>query len=458
MINWRAPLLNFYDRHVARSRVPGHIEALHAFHALPAERRRAIQAGRLEQLIRHAAERVPYYRPLLRECGVVRGDRIDLGRFRHVPELTRQILRAHQDALASDDLASRAWYPNTSGGSTGEPVRVLQDRAYEEIGLAAIDMHYAWAGRQTGAPLIRLWGSDRDMAVMGDGWRNRLSNFVRNQTLQNAFRMSQEDVAHYVAEIRRVRPAVIEAYAESIYELARHINADGIRLPPVRAVVSSAATLYPFIREEVERAFGCPVLNRYGSREVGSFAGERPGAKGLEVFGYTHWVEVVDADGEPCRPGEEGDVLVTCLTNLAMPIIRYRIGDRAVVGAMVSDPTPSVEVMDTVTGRAVDALVRADGSTVPGMLFMYFLSVRFSGGWIRKFQVIQRGFDDVLIKLMTIQPPPEGALEEISQALRHFLGPTCAIEYDFVEAIPALNSGKYSYVTSQVARPELRRA
>ncbi|GJD56242.1 phenylacetate--CoA ligase family protein [Methylobacterium dankookense] len=456
MFNWRAPVLDFYDRWVARSAIPMHRERLHAFHARPVEERRAIQAERLADLLRHAAEHVPHYRSVLRECGVVRDGRVDLARFRAVPELDRQVLRTRQDALASDDLAARAWYTNSSGGSTGEPVRVLQDRAYEAIGLAAIDMHYDWAGWRTGAPLVRLWGSDRDMSQQGDGWRNRLSNFVRNRTLQNAFRMSHADIARYVAEIQRVRPVVIEAYAESIYELARYINANGIRVPPVSAVVSSAATLYPFIREEVARAFNCPVFNRYGSREVGSFAGERPGAEGLEVFSYTHWVEVVNAQGEPCGPGEEGDVLVTCLTNYAMPIIRYRIGDRAVVGTAVADPTPSVEVLETVTGRAVDALVRADGSTVPGILFMYFLSVRFSGGWIRRFQVVQRGYDDVLIKLQTSQPPPEGALEEISQTLRHFLGPQCAIEFAFVDGIPALDSGKYSYVTSQVRDAQRR--
>ena len=96
------------------------------------------------------------------------------------------------------------------------------------------------------------------------------------------------------------------------------------------------------MREEIERAFGCPVLNRYGSREVANVAAERVPGRGLEIFTYTHLLEVVDADGRPCGPGEEGDILVTCLANYAMPIIRYRIGDRAVVGDLALEPVASV--------------------------------------------------------------------------------------------------------------------
>ncbi|MEH3144377.1 MAG: hypothetical protein PGN34_03285 [Methylobacterium frigidaeris] len=452
MYNWRAPLLDFYDARVAASSVPVLRERLSTFHDLPVEQRRPVQAERLRDLLRHAAAQVPYYRSVLHETGVVRGSEVDLARFRRVPELTREILRSQRDALTSDDLPTRDWYANSSGGSTGEPVIVLQDRIYEAIGHAALDMHYAWAGRARGEPMIRLWGSDRDILQGTLGWRNKVSNFIRNTTMQNSFRMTRDDIARYIADIRRIRPVVIEAYSESIYELARHINASGIRLPRVRAVVTSAATLYPFIRAEVERAFGCPVLNRYGSREVGSFAGERTSGGGLDVFGYTHWVEVVNAQGEPCGPDEEGDVLVTCLTNYAMPVIRYRIGDRAVVGSTVASPTPSVEMLRTVTGRAVDAILLPDGSTVPGMFFMYFLSVRFHGGWIRKFQVVQRGIDDILIKLVVLRPPPEGATEEIAGALRHILGAACAIEFAFLGEIPSLPSGKYSYVISQVHR------
>jgi len=426
---------------------------LREFHNWPVARQREEQRKRLSQLLLHAVSNVPHYRDVLTANGVVNADHVDIGRFRQVPELTRDMLRTKFDRLKSDDLAARAWYRNSSGGSSGEPVALLQDRYYEEMGEASTEMHYSWAGRAIGEPFVKLWGSDRDVLIGTIGWRNKLSNFIRNRTFLNSFDLSREHMRNYVGVIQRVRPVIIEAYAESIYELARYINAEQIKLPPIRSVVTSAGTLYPFIREEVTRAFNCPVLNRYGSREVGSFAGEREAGAGLEVFAYTHFVEVVSDTGEPCGPGEEGDVLVTCLTNYAMPIIRYRIGDRAVVGAAISTPTPSVERLATVSGRMMDAFVREDGSTVPGYFFVHFLGVVHKADWLKKTQIIQQDYDSILIKMVTAAQPPESALAEIRSSVQRVMGSACQVAFEFVDAIPKLPSGKYRYTVSLVARP-----
>jgi len=452
MLNWRQPILTFYDRRIRRN-AAYYVPFLNEFYAWPIERRRQMQAERLSQLLLHAARNVPYYHDALAESGVARRDHVDLTRFRQMPELTRDGLCTGFERLKSGDLASRAWYKYGTGGSSGEPVVLLQDRDYNTIGMATTEMHYAWAGRAAGEPFVRLWGADRDVLQWTLGWRNKLSNFIRNQTFLNSFDLNMANMQRYVETIQRVRPVMIEAYAESIDALSRYINSSNTKLTGVRNVITSAGTLYPFIREEIERAFGCPALNRYGSREVGDIAGERVAGAGLEVFAYTHLVEVVDEQGQPCGPGEEGDLLVTCLTNYAMPIIRYRIGDRAVVGAAVSIPTPSVEQLETVTGRTMDAFVREDGSTVAGKIVIHLVAVVHNSGWLQKTQIIQQDYNAILIKMVTASPPPRGSLDEIRSSLQRLIGPACRVDFEFVEAIPPLPSGKYRHAISLVPRP-----
>jgi phenylacetate-CoA ligase len=454
MFNWRRPVLQLYDTYVRRNPIPAFASRLNEFYALPAEQRRDVQNRRLTELLRHAARHVPFYRDALTQSGVVRGADVDLGRFRMTPELTRDTLTTKFDCLKSDDLSSRQWYENQSGGSSGVPVKIIQERLYEQMGLATVALHHSWAGRNSGEPLVKLWGSDRDVLHGTLGWRNELSNLARNCSFMNSFNMSKTNLERFVRSIQTTRPVVIEAYAESIYELAFFMNTSGIRHSGVKNVITSAGTLFPFIRREVEQAFGCPTLDRYGSREVGTIAAERSAGAGLDVFSYTHLVEVVDDDGLPCRPGEEGHILVTCLTNYAMPIIRYRIGDRALVGDVDPSTIHSVERLQTVTGRTTDAFVREDGSTVPGTFFVHFLSVVHRSEWLKKVQIIQEDYNRILILMVPAAPPPHRTFDEIRTSLQKIVGEQCQVAFELVDDIPLLPSGKYQYTRSLVPRPQ----
>lgn len=453
MINWRQPMLKFYDERVMNRPIPRCRTLISEFYALPGEARRSQRAQRLTQLLRHAARHVPHYRKLLADQGIVRGDVVDLTRFGKVPPLTRSLLQNSPESLKSDDLSARDWYKNSSGGSSGEPVAVIQDQDYNATGIAMTETYHGWVGRNSGEPLIKLWGSDRDVLTGTLGWRNKLSGFVRNQKWANSFKMSEAAMSRYLDWIRQYRPVVIEAYADSAFELARFANARATQFSGVKHVITSAGTLHPFMREEISRAFGCPTLNRYGCREVGDIAGERTANGGLEVFDYCNLVEVVKADGQPCQEGEEGDVLVTNLTNFAMPLIRYRLGDRAVVGKASDGPLRLVERLETISGRCTDAFIMRDGTTVPGIFFVYFLTVVHEKGWMRKVQIVQRDYDDVLINMVVKTTPAQSALDDIAASLRILVGQSCSIRFETLDDIPALKSGKHSYVVSLVKRP-----
>jgi phenylacetate-CoA ligase len=450
--NWRRPLDQLYDTYIKPKPIHDYVAMLRDFYSLPAEEQHRVQEERLAELLRHAALRVPYYREVLAKAGVFSNGAIDLSRFRHIPFLTRDTLQSQFDQLKSDDLHSRRWYKNRSGGSTGEPVVFIQDSLYGYFNSATKMVQYEWAGKRVGEPHVKLWGSDRDILQESLGLRTKLGNFFRNLVLLNSFHMSEEDMTRYAHVIQKTRPALLEAYAESAYELARFVNKHDLRLAGVGAVVTCAGTLYPFMRQEIQEAFNCPVFNRYGSREVGDMAGETRSHADLSVFTYTHLIEVINENGEPCKVGEEGKVVVTNLTNYAMPFIRYQIGDRAVVGETAGHLVCSAHTLKNVTGRLTDCFVREDGSTVPGAFFIHFLGVVYNAGWLRKTQIIQQDYNAITIKLVVYERPPESSLAEIREAIRQVMGPKCEIEFEFVESIPSPASGKYRYTISHVHR------
>jgi phenylacetate-CoA ligase len=366
-----------------------------------------------------------------------------------LPVLTKQMVRENFDRLKVADLPSRKWTYNTSGGSTGEPVQLIQDQEYEDRSKAITFLYLSQVGYETGLPLIRLWGSERDVEGHTKTIKSQFFNWLTNTTYLNAFKMTPDRMREFVATIENVRPRLIVAYAQAIYELAAFIEQAGLPISAQRAIVTSAGTLYPFMRQKIAKVFGCQVFNLYGSREVSDIACEIPGVNGLWVAPWGAYLEIVDDSGNPVPPETEGNILVTCLTNSAMPLIRYQIGDRgALMGRDDPDSKPSGQVLKCVTGRSVDMFRTRNGTLVDGEYFTHLLYFR---PWVRKFQVVQKNRKHVLFKILKpAQPPPKTELSEIGDRTRLAMGQDCSVDFEFVEELPPHSSGKYRYTISEV--------
>lgn len=402
----------------------------------------------LRSLLAHAYKSVPYYRNVLSQTKVYDGSGApDLARFSQMPVLTKGIIRDEAENLLSQDWKRRGGKPNTSGGSTGEPVRFIQDRAHRTWCVYANKLYFNhMLGKEMGESEINLWGSERDIQCGSIGFRKELINLVYNRRFLNAFRMNDSTKAQYLQEISESKPAAIWAYVESIHELALFADQNGITVEPPNMIIATAGTLYEPVRQRVERVFGAPVYNQYGSREVGPIACECVEQSGLHLFPWTHLVEVVDDNDKPCAPGTEGDIVVTNLVNYAMPLIRYRIGDRGALGNHCScgRPTP---VLKAVTGRTVEHLVASDGARIHGQ---YIIHLYYHKDWVQKFQVHQTERDTVVNRIVVTRKPVEQELREIERQEKAVIGEHCNISFEIVEDIPPTASGKYLYVLSDV--------
>jgi phenylacetate-CoA ligase len=403
---------------------------------------------RLIALLNHCKTKVPYYADVITRQGetYLQDPRAYLKGF---PILTKEIIRSEFDRLKSADLERRKWRYNTSGGSTGEPVLFIQDNEFYAKTGALQWLSHRWAGRRFGEPGLRIWGSDVDVIKGTMGFKAKLINYLTNDTWFNAFQMTPDKMRLCLKEINRNSPKLISAYAHVIYDLARFAEDEGIEVQPQSAILTSAGTLYPFMREKIESVFQCKVFNRYGSREVGDVACECEVHQGLHVFPWGNYIEVVDDDGLPVAPGEEGNILVTNLTNYAMPLIRYFIGDRGVLSASrACSCGREGQILELISGRNVDSFKKKDGTLVSGMFFAHLLFYR---DWVSKFQVIQKDHSSLLFRIVRKKGQvPDLDLQDIVKKARIAMGEDCKVSFEFVDEIPDLASGKYRYTISEV--------
>lgn len=416
----------------------------------------SMQQSKLVLLLRHAYQHVPYYQKLLSEAGVIDSDgNILLQHFEKIPILERGFFQSNFNQLQSDDLSERKYYENWSGGSTGEPIRLIQDKDYFDWNQAIKILFDQWSGRGLVDKQIILWASERDLMVGKESWKTYMGRWMRNERWWNTHRMSEKCLQAYADELNQFRPVQILAYVESLYELARFSEERQLSIYSPTAIMTTASMLYPHMRQTIERVFQAPIFNRYGSREIGAIACECDNHKGLHISAFTHYVEILRPDGTPARSGEQGELVITCLTNYAMPIIRYRIGDTAQWEEQHCTCGRALPMLKEITGRVTDLFIKKNGELVDGRLFVFLLG---KVSFVKKFQIVQEEMDDIYIyivpheKRTVSQVAYQEELQETSNKIRILMGESCQIRIQFVDEIPSTASGKYRYTISKITR------
>jgi phenylacetate-CoA ligase len=304
-------------------------------------------------------------------------------------------------------------------------------------------------GKYVGEKEVKLWGSERDLFEGTVGIKNKAINFIYNRRMLNCLRMSSRDMEKYVRAIIDWRPKIIWAYANAIFELSNYIERNSLKVYAPNSIICCATTLYPYMREKVERVFNTKVYNQYGGREVGDIACECEYYK-MHIFNHTHFIEIVDGNDELIEEGI-GNIIVTSLTNYSMPFLRYKVGDMGEIANDACNCNRAFNHFQKFIGRDIETFYKQDGEIVLGEFFALLLFKDF----IKKFQIVQEKYDHIGVKLILDRKRTDlkSKLNEIQNAIKQVMGQDCEVEFQVVDELDSkLPSGKNIYVISKVRK------
>ncbi|MFP3949713.1 MAG: phenylacetate--CoA ligase family protein [Candidatus Micrarchaeia archaeon] len=411
----------------------------------PLEQNRQEQAKKLFQIISYAEKNIPYYKKMIRDNELSYSEETIFSDILKFPILTKEIIKDNSSDLTNPSMQGVL---DSSGGSTGEPITIMHGKKALDYIAATKTLCKSWAGRKPGELIIKLWGSDRDIMQGGQGINGVLVEAATNTILLNTFRMSESDMEGYIQLINKKHPKLIVAYVQSAYEIARFALENNIHISPPSGIMVSAGTLYPHFREEIQKAFGCPVFNRYGCREVGDIAFDCDKHEGLHLNTFHHYLEILDEDLIPIqKEGEKGEVYVTTLNEFKMPLIRYKVGDIATFTSHACSCGRGLPILKAVHGRDVDLFINFNGELIDGE---YFTHLFYFSDWVKQFQLVQKTVDFIEIKVVKRKEENKEDIANITDKIKLVMGKDCVISWIFVEEISVSKSGKYRYTISLV--------
>ncbi|RME79807.1 MAG: phenylacetate--CoA ligase family protein, partial [Chloroflexi bacterium] len=259
----------------------------------------ALQLRRVQALVRHAYQNVPFYRQLYREAGIHPDDIQTLDDFTRLPVITRDDIDTHLDQFVDQTFPRDRLVPVETGGSTGRPLRFYVTPSFWWQNAANWFRVREWHGVREGEKIAWFWGAAQDMPAWS--WRRRLRSALMQERYLSAFDVSEETMHRFARLLTRWKPAMLKGYPSVVELFARFVIRHGYNQIRPRLIETTSEKLTQPQRDLLAEAFpGAVVADHYSSRELGTIAYQCETGEML-VCADVRLLEII-ANGQPAPP------------------------------------------------------------------------------------------------------------------------------------------------------------
>lgn len=393
----------------------------------------AWQKEKLLRILASAEERVPYYRNYWKSVETGSGE--SWKQLERWPLLNKESLRKSPHDFVAAGCSTSKMYRESTSGSTGTPLTLWVSRENLQFWYALFEARWR---RWYGVSMTDRWAILGGQPIVRSRRKKPpfwIWNPAFSQLYMSSYHLSPDNLPYYLDALKRYRVKYLLGYPSALYTLARAVEGKPGNFD-LKVIITNAEPLLAQHRLVMERAFGCPVRETYGMTEMVAAASE------CEHHTLHLWPEA----GIVESIGEEHEIIATGLINENMPLIRYRVGDRAVL-APRSEQCPcgrTLPILKSLEGRSDDVVCTRDGKII-GRLDPVFKGQ----SRICEAQIIQETIDRIRILVVPGEGYSHNDETELIRHLRERLG-EMEVVIEKVGAIPRGPNGKFRAVLSRV--------
>lgn len=413
-----------------------------------------LQLQQTASLLQHALNTVPYYQERHTVYDVLSGGQLDWAAWRTIPLLEKKELQQSSDLFVSNAIPP-GHLPLSAGvtSSSTTPVYNIKTRVTGLMWMACSLREHLWHEYVFGSRLavIKYFNDPATRSAQGarqDGWGQSTDMLLPggNTVLF--------DIRHTIQEqmqwLTQQQPDYLVSYPSNLAALAEISITNNLKLKSLRSISTLGEILTPRHRQLFRDAWGVEAHDIYSSEEIGFMAVQCPTGEHYHVQSEHALLEVLDENGEPCKPGEVGRVVVTTLNNFAKPLIRYVIGDYAEAGSTCSCGR-GLPVINRVIGRVRNMFFRPDGQSFWPVLANPEQEFKAKRPAIRQYQYVQKSLDWIEIRIAIEDPPyPPDVESAIIRSLHKEYGYPFRITFAYLKQIPSNGREKYEEFMSEL--------
>ena len=408
-------------------------EKLEAVLSIPDTEYDAFLEAKKWEIVQFHLENNPFYRELLPATRPTN--------WNDLPVMKKSDFQRPLQERLSDGYRVKDVYINKTSGSSGDPMVFAKDKLCHALVWAniirrfdwyGIDFNHSWQARFYGMPVDFINAS-----------KLRIKDFLSRRYRFSIFDLSDEALEKITAKFRSAKFDYINGYTSSIVMLAKYLQKKDLILaeicPTLKVCIVTSEMLFEDDKILLEKQFGVPVVNEYGSAELDIIAFENPNGEWL-LNAENLFVEILDENNQPLPNGREGKIVVTALYNKAHPFIRYEVGD---YGIIAENSTSKKPILKKLLGRTNDFALLPSGKKPAGMTF-YSITKKLFGddGNVKEFVIKQTKADTFEIEYTSERPLTEKEIAHMKQIFTDYLEPGLIFIFHRKNQLERAKSGK----------------
>lgn len=396
------------------------------------------QMQRRNEIVEYHKRNNPFYKSLIGNREVIA--------FTDLPIITKKdFQRPLMEIVSSTYKLNELYIANTSG-SSGHPFFYAKNKDSHAIVHSIFLRLYRQHGITPVMKQARFYGiPSRGVSK----YKELLKDFFSNRVRFPIFDLSDSNLEKYLERFKRTRFGYIYGYTSAITLFAKYLIRRDLILsdicPSLKACIVTSEVCTPEDKSLIAKALGVKVINEYGCSETGLIAFENPNGIWRLVEDDSYF-EIVDSMGRTLPYGAEGRILITSLSNKAMPIIRYEIGD---IGVIERDEDGLI--LKKLCGRVSDVINLPSGRIAGGLTFYYVArSIMEENNIVREFIVRQTRLDTFIFDMVTDRDLTSDEILSLQIQLNEYLEPGLTLIINRVDKIDRPSSGKLKHFYSQL--------
>ena len=343
---------------------------------------------------------------------------------------------------------NNVYVANTSG-SSGNPFFFAKNKNAHAMDWAIIKNRYSWHNININSKQARFYG----IGLKNDTYlREIVKDKIMNRVRFSVFDLSDKKLEEFLSRLSKTKFKIIYGYTNSLLIFAKYLDNNNYNLSEICPSLEYCITTSEVLRDQdkttIEKVFSISVLNEYGASEVGIIAFDNEYKK-WELSEEILYYEIINQN-KNVSGINEGNIILTDLDNLAMPFIRYDIGDIGIISSARSKLNN--RILKKLLGRENDNIILPSGKISPGLTFYYISRaiLESENGVVKEFIVRQIKPDLFYYDIVSNSKLDKKIISQIQIEMDKYLEPGLKFKIFYVEFISRPKTGKIKHFYSEL--------